>query len=113
MKKLKITKENVHNHVEQFNLHHLIHQRAHLNEKGWTDIAIDQSFFDKSIDDVVDLIGGRGNTKEEIKFKLRNQPVSAWFTNRFIFSPYNIWVYVAGQDYVAEMSEIRKYLKKL
>jgi hypothetical protein len=113
MKKLKITKENVHNHVDQFNLHNLVHNRVPLKDKGWTDISIDEDFFNESINDIAELVGGRAKTKEIVRFNLRNKPVSNWFTNRIVLTPKNVWTYIVGQDYTAEMKEIRKQLKQL
>ena len=113
MKKLKITKANVHKNVDQFNLHNLVHNRVHLKEKGWTDISIDEDFFNESVTDIADLVGGRTKTKEIARFNLRNKPVSNWFTNRIVLTPNNVWTYIGGQDYTAEMKEIRKQLVNL
>lgn len=111
MKKIKITQKNVSKKIEQFTLDNLVHNRAHIPNDGWRDISIEQSFFDESIDSIVDLIGGNQGTKNTIRFNLRNRPINSWFTNRFVY--YNDrWIYIGGQDYTAEMKEIRKILKR-
>lgn len=111
--KTLITQQNVSKKIEQFNAGHLINGRAPIIKKGWADIKIEETFFDLSIDKIVELIGGRATTMQTVRFRLRNEPLHAWFSERFIYSvERKTWTYCAGQDYTAEIREIRKYLTK-
>lgn len=104
-----INKNNSTKEIQQFNLSHLTTGRANIINKGWQDIKIEDSFFNESINEIVNLIGGREATKQAIKFSLRNTPIHQWFANRIIFDGKN-WSYIAGQDYPSEIKEIRRQL---
>lgn len=111
MAKVNITKRTV-KKVNQFTLENLNHERACIEGKGWSDIKVEENFRDESFKRIVDLLGGRKDTKETILFKLRNQPLSHWGLQRFIYDvKYNRWSYCAGQDYTGEIAQIRNYIK--
>src|SRR5690606_8680279 len=111
---MKITKQNVLDKVTQFNLEHLNHNRASINGIGWTDIAIDETFKAESLQQIVDIIGGRESTKAKVLHNLTSNKVNGWFMNRFIYIPkYDRWSYVAGQDYVGEIASIRRKLSTM
>jgi hypothetical protein len=113
MKTIKITKQNVNKLTEQFTLNNLTTGRASIIGTGWNDIKIDEQFFNESINNIVELLGGRQKTKETIKYKLRNEPIYGWFSNRIVFCKHNnVWTYIAGQEYTTEIKEIRKILTK-
>lgn len=108
---MNITKKNVSDNVVQFNLEHLNHNRANINGIGWTDIVVDESFKAESLQQIADIIGGRAATKEKVLRNLSNNKINGWFMQRFIYMPnYDIWCYTAGQDYVGEITSIRKKL---
>lgn len=108
-KTLIINKENVNKLTNNFTLGNLTTRRACINGIGWDDIKIDESFFNESIDNIANLLGGRQKTKETIKFKLRNEPIYEWFGSRIVFNN-NKWEYVSGQNYSGELTQIRKIL---
>lgn len=111
---MKITKTNVSDRVTQFNLESLNHNRAYVNGIGWTDIAIEENFKAESLQQIADIIGGRKATKAKVLHNLTNNKVSGWFMNRFIYMPkYDIWSYCAGQDYVSEITSIRRKLSNV
>lgn len=108
---MKITKQNVSAKVEQFNLEHLNHNRASIIGVGWSDIVIDENFKAGSLQKIADIIGGREATKAKVLRALTNNKVSGWFMQRFIYMPkHDIWCYAAGQDYVGEITSIRRKL---
>jgi len=111
MKKIKITQKNVSNRVQQFSLDNLTTSRAYINGKGWKNIDIDGDFFDWSVNQIVDLLGGRETTKNAVRFALRNTPINGWFARRIVFNEMrNTWEYIAGQDYPAEIRAIKKQI---
>lgn len=105
-----INKTNATKLIQQFNLSHLTTGRANIISKGWENIKIDETFFNESIDQITQLIGGHQKTKDIIKYTLRNTPVHQWFASRIIFDGVK-WSYIAGQDYPSEIAEIRRLLK--
>ena len=108
-----LNKKNVSKLVNQFTLENLTTERACLIAGGWQNIKIDEDFKNESISQIVNLLGGIKATKEKIKFVIKNTPVSSWFASRIVFEPLiNKWTYIAGQDYPAELQEIRNQLKK-
>lgn len=108
---MNITKQNISDKVVQFNLEHLNHNRASIIGVGWSDIIIDENFKAESLQQIADIIGGRVATKEKVLRNLSNNKVTGWFMQRFIYMPkYDRWSYVAGQDYVGELTSIRRKL---
>ena len=108
---MKITKQNVSDKVLQFNLENLNHNRASINGIGWTDIVVDETFKAESLRKIVDIIGGREATKAKVLHNLTSNKVNGWFMQRFIYMPkHDIWTYCAGQDYVGEITSIRRKL---
>ncbi|MEA3279806.1 MAG: hypothetical protein U9Q38_04310, partial [Thermodesulfobacteriota bacterium] len=62
--------------------------------------------YNKAINEIIDIIGGR--YIHPIMFVNR----SHWSFQRFMYDPkQKQWSYCAGQDYPAEMKQIRKFLK--
>ncbi|WP_294203083.1 hypothetical protein [uncultured Chryseobacterium sp.] len=112
-KKIIITEKNVSEKVKQFNAGNLTTGRAYIIGEGWQDIQIDEAFYNKSIGEIVALIGGRPETAAKVKFKLRNEPFHHWSASRFVWEEsLQRWAYIAGQDYPAEITQIRNFLKK-
>jgi hypothetical protein len=108
-----INEKNVAKLVRQFTLHNLTTERVNIIGQGWTDIKIDPDFKEKSIDQIINILGGHQKTKDRIKFVIKNTPISGWYSDRIVFEPaVNRWVYIAGQDHPKEINEIRNDLKK-
>lgn len=107
-----ITKKNVEKLITQFTLENLSTERASIKGEGWATIKIDEDFKNKAFEDIADLLGGRKATKDRIKYVIKNNPISAWFAQRIIYNAKgDYWTYCAGQDYPAELAQIRKTLK--
>lgn len=113
MQKTKITKKNVAKRIVQFTVGQLTSGRAHIIDKGWREIDVDKEFYDDSIHKIADLLGGKPSIREKIIHNLITRPYNHWSNNRIMYDPKDDrWSYCAGQDYTAEITEIRKYLSK-
>lgn len=99
----------------QLNAQEVINRREHVNDE-WQDIELTQDFMSEFIESIVDLLGGRNNTKSDIRFNLRRSTPQHWGLSRIVLCKYGEnparWSYIAGQDYPSEISTIRKYLSK-
>lgn len=91
------------------NLGNLIGKRIYLKDAGW--ITTNNLLTDELIEKVCDLLGGQSKTKEKMFVVLRRQNFSKWYLERIAYS-FNrkCFTYFAGQDYPAELAEIRKDL---
>jgi hypothetical protein len=108
-----INKTNVQKRVNQFTLENLTTSRAYIIGEGWQTIKVNENFFNESIEQITDLIGGFDKTKRAVKFTLRNTPIYQWFASRIVYEPKRkAWYYIAGQDYYNELKQIRKELTK-
>ena len=110
---LEINIKNVSTLIDQFDLGDLTTERAHLKNIGWSDIKIEDSFYLNSINEIVELIGGREKTKKTVRFRLKNEPCHHWCSEHFVWSESRqVWTYVAGQDYDSEIKQIRRHFTK-
>ena len=78
---------------------------------NWEDCKI--SLSNEDINSIADLLGGWERTKNAVKRALRNvgNMRSKWYFERISFCKHtNRWTYCAGQDYPAELAQIRKDL---
>jgi hypothetical protein len=95
--------------VQQLNLYNLIAQSIYLNGAGW--IKTNNLLTDELIDQVCDLLGGHKRTKEKMFHVIRRGGFSKWYLERIIYSfTRKRFEYCAGQDYPAELAEIRRDL---
>ena len=101
-------KKQLHNSIT---LDDLISGRFYHTKKGYSDLIID----DYKLDDLCDILGGRGKSKERIKKFLSPHYIkdlkSYGIFSRVVFNKYG-WQYVAGQDYVPELATVRKLIKE-
>ena len=104
--------DNVAKLVHQFNMRHLTTERAPIKSKGesYQDIRISEGFRINAVNELVELIGGYSETRDKVRFKLRNEPQHHWFADRFVFNVHrNKWEYIDGQDGRREKQMIRNY----
>jgi len=91
------------------NLYNLISKRVYLKTDGW--VTTNNILTDELIDKVCDLLGGQHKTRERISIVLKNQTFSKWYLERIMYNfKRKCFTYCAGQDYPAELQEIRKDL---
>lgn len=100
----------------QITAQELINGRCYLKDVGYTDIDLSDELFDFICTDISERLGGRSNTKENVRFALKFRKPQHWGLCRFILQKYSgkaFLGYVAGQDQVWESREIRNKLKNL
>jgi len=101
--------ESLKNKVRKLNLYNLINQTIYINGIGW--IKTNDLLTDDLIDQVCELLGGHSKTKEKIFNVLRRQKFNKWYLERINYNfKRKCFTYCAGQDYPAELQEIRKDL---
>lgn len=96
--------------TNQLTFQHVLNERIYHNKQGWINAKIDN--LDEIINTIVyDVIGGR---KQNIIINKLYKGVSHWALERIIYCTHRKkFLYVAGQDYVWELNELRKYLYNL
>ena len=89
----------------------LISGRFYHTKKGWSGLIID----DYELDDLCNILGGRGKSKERIKEFLSTHYIkdlrSYGIFSRVVYNKYG-WQYVAVQDYISELATVRKLIKE-
>lgn len=95
----------------QLNLQILLNRRANFGN-GWEDFTLEEDELRNQINLIVDeVLGGWNKHKGRIKHILNNTPLQHWGFSRIIFNGKR-WQYVAGQDYINELKQIRNFIKK-
>ena len=70
-----------------------------------------RSLITKDIDELVTLLGGRKKEKLRSALMYNHQAIPHWAATRLSYTPSTKrWGYCAGQDYTAELNQIRKAL---
>lgn len=105
-----MNERTAYNIVSQFTLEHLTTGRVPILGNGWTDVKIEEEFKNRSINEIVELIGGHQKTRDKVRFQLRNEPQHAWFADRFVYEGIKRgWVYIDGQDGKYEKQHVRNH----
>ena len=94
----------------QATLQDILNKRIYITGKGWSRLKMSQDVWDELIQQAVDVLGGR--KKDVLRRKLNvSPPPQHWGLSRMVFekSRKKI-VYIAGQDYVWELNNIREWL---
>lgn len=99
----------------QLNAQELINRRAHINGK-WQDFQVSDELSAEINDRIVEVLGGQAKTMSVIRRALKYSTPKHWglcriFVEKYGESPIR-FSYCAGQDYQAELAQIRKYLSK-
>lgn len=100
----------------QITAQELLNGRMYLNGSGWTDIELSNTLKEQVANEVSELLGGRNNTKAQVKRALLHRRPQHWGLERVILEKYGkepFLSYCAGQDYTWETNNIRTYLKNL
>lgn len=92
--------------------------QAVLNERIYAkDFKLSDELREQIANDVSDVLGGHASTKNAVFNSLNaSRPPQHWGLNRILLDDYGRgprWTYCAGQDYPAELNQIRNHLKKL
>jgi len=76
--------------------------------QGWESVTIAPEFRKQVINDLCTVYGGR--KQADLKHALnRSTPPQHWAISRTFYEG-DRWAYCAGQDYPAELNQLRKYL---
>lgn len=99
----------------QLNAQELINRRSHINGE-WQDFQVSDELSAEINDRIVEILGGQAKTMNTIRRVLRYSTPQHWglariFVEKYGESPIR-FSYCAGQDYPAELAQIRKYLSK-
>lgn len=99
----------------QLTAQQVINRRAFI-DNDWQDFEVSEELEIQFSSDIAQLCEGQGNTKNKVFRALRTSRPQHWGLTRFFISkkPDNsfVWSYCAGQDYSAEIKQIRKYLAR-
>ena len=103
------TLKNAARSTTQLNASEVINKRYHNKLTGWSKLNLSDTEQEKFIRKLVDAIGGRKKTYL-IRLFTYSRP-NHWALRRFFISPSDGRItYCAGQDYIAELNELRRYL---
>jgi dissimilatory sulfite reductase (desulfoviridin) alpha/beta subunit len=101
--------DSLKNKVKQLSLYNLMSQSIYLEGVDW--IKINDLLTNDLIDNVCELLGGHAKTKERMFNVINRGGFSKWYLERIFYSfSRKCFTYCAGQDYPAELREIRKDL---
>lgn len=101
--------ESLKNRVDNLNLYNLMSQSIYIDGAGW--IKTNNLLTDDLIDQVCDLLGGHSKTKEKMFHVIKRGGFSRWYLERIYYAfESKCFRYCAGQDYPAELIEIRRDL---
>jgi hypothetical protein len=91
----------------------IINRRIYLNY-NWQDFELSEEAQAEAIEMIVETLGGQNKTKDAIRRTLSYSRPQHWGLRRVIFSKYGDKLrcsYCAGQDYPAELNQIRNAIK--
>lgn len=118
MKTFKNYQNALNNTGQQLTAQQLLNGRVYTKNKGWAKVQLSEEFREQVITDIVDLLGGRGNTKANVYRALNSpHPPQHWTLERMLIEQYGKSAprlsYCAGQDYPYEINQGRTYLKNI
>lgn len=93
----------------QLTIQKLLNGRLYTSE-GWQSFKVAPELREEIAQKVSELLGGRKTTKEAVYHTLKNERPQHWGLSRIHIEGERL-SYCAGQDYPAELAEIRKALK--
>jgi len=99
----------------QINAQDLLNGRLNLKKTGLSDIRLKPEFKEIVISDIIYSLGGWAKTKRSMYLSLKHSTPQHWGLGRMIVGHYQERSYIsycAGQDYISECAEIRRYLSK-
>jgi len=99
----------------QLNAQQVINKRAFING-DYQNFELSTEASLELVDMILDILGGRSQTKSNMKSTLLYSTPQHWGLGRLLFAKYGDspvrLSYCAGQDYPGELSTIRKFLSK-
>jgi hypothetical protein len=99
----------------QLSVQEVINRRAHINGE-WQGFDLSEELSEEIINRTVEVLGGQHRTKYAMYNTLRRSTPQHWGLARIFIEKYGDspirFSYCAGQDYPAELAQIRKYLTK-
>lgn len=97
----------------QISAQQIINKRLFVGGE-WQNVEISRALMLEISQEIADLLGGRGTTKEDVKYTLINATPQHWGLGRIFLENYSTlrFSYCGGQDYPAEIKQIRNYLKR-
>jgi len=114
MKTFNTLDEIFDNATGQITAQQLINERAHICGE-WQNIKLSDELKRELSILITEICGGQEKTKSYVKYTLNNSSPQHWGLDRIILSRYGAtakFSYCAGQDYLSELSTIRKFLSK-
>lgn len=94
----------------------LLNGRINTTSKGWEAVKITEELKETIVKQIVDILGGHTKTQNRIENALKFKNVQHWALKRMIVEDHGsgaVIRYCAGQDYTAEMQQIRNYIKNV
>lgn len=108
------TLDQVHAVTRQTSAQELLNGQIHHNAHGWIDCSISPELHELIADQVSEIAGGRKDTRARVWRCLMHERPQHWAIGRVFVEKYNDEPaelrYCAGQDYIYEMSQLRRYL---
>lgn len=93
----------------------LLNDRLYIDGKGWSEVKLTPEFRVNLVNNILDILGGRTNTRQQMERRLMFEKPQHWGLGRILLSNYNNkgarLSYCAGQDMTWELREIRNALK--
>jgi len=101
--------------TNQVSVQEILNGRINHTVKGWIDIRLTPDLRTNIIEMTVDVLGGHSKFKHILNWALSNEKPQHWGLNRMHLTEYKGKYgisYCAGQDYPAELTQIRNFLRK-
>ena len=99
----------------QITAQEILNGRAHVNGQ-WQNIEVSDELRTVVIEAIVRMVGGRGDTPNTVRWRLKVERPQHWALDRFFVEKYGDKPaklrYCAGQDQTHEMRILRDYLKR-
>jgi hypothetical protein len=99
----------------QLSAQQLINRRAFINGE-WSDFEVSDELSDEITEKILEVLGGQSRTRINMRYTLRRATPQHWGLARIFIEKYGDssirFSYCAGQDYPAELQQIRKFLNK-
>jgi hypothetical protein len=99
----------------QLSAQELINRRSMINGE-WQNFEVSDELSEEINDKIIEVLGGQHRTKNTMYNVLRRSSPQHWGLGRIFIEKYGDspirFSYCAGQDYPAELAQIRKYLSK-
>jgi len=99
----------------QLTAQQVINKRVYIKADNWQAVEFTPEFMDHFNKDILNVIGGHQQTRARLRSVLEYSKPQHWALSRIFLNDYGTgprWGYCAGQDYTAELQQLRNALKK-